>query len=624
MDDFSELAKKIRMEKIDKKEIQKLKQETVKNEREKNKKKKSILIIQKFIRGFLSRKKFNIKMNDINTKTIVEYLQEKHKKYIMENADKVISFYLNLYLNSKKKYNDKILDGYKNYCSDLIKATYLSYKIRKKLKPIRDLIKTKKQIISKYVAGYKIRMILRSNSIQNILVEIANIKFILKSNNENTDNLEENLKNRLPKLFYSFYETFYDLKYTGLWIEQPKTENFWYLQYFSLIYKDNPKYAIEHNKFSTNKKNNLEKSKINFEEKNSMNLNNNNNNIQFNNDERPIKPMKNNFDMNLNKENEDLNNNLQNNNKTNNAYEDYDNKPIGGKKINYNEMFGDGEDNNNLNQNNKTTKKKIKKNTNKKPKYDARKAIEEAKAKEAKEGKKEKKSEFREFLKEMKKLAKEEKQGKLDSKNNVLKSNENLNSQGGFGGSSDFASSQQVTEENKPEERKNRKKPTKEIELRRKLHELERSPPPKLNIKNIKSKVGSLNGISIKKNNNNNKTNSRSPGRATMNKRNMKSLNKKGNKDSSNKNNINIKSIKKTGFNEETIFKKINNIQREVNKLSNFFNLNSYFEKKDKNMQKYKKIPYIKPDCSYIKSYSNNIYGKIIDQINKQYDEIKN
>ena len=96
MDDFSELAKKIRMEKIDKKEIQKLKQETVKNEREKNKKKKSILIIQKFIRGFLSRKKFNVKMNDINTKTIVEYLQEKHKKYIMENADKVISFYLNL------------------------------------------------------------------------------------------------------------------------------------------------------------------------------------------------------------------------------------------------------------------------------------------------------------------------------------------------------------------------------------------------------------------------------------------------------------------------------------------------------------------------------------------------
>ena len=622
MDDFSELAKKIRMEKIDKKEIQKLKQETVKNEREKNKKKKSILFIQKMIRGYLSRKKFNVKMNDINTKTIVEYLQEKHKKYIMENADKVISFYLNLYINSKKKYNDKILDGYRNYCSDLIKATYLSYKIRKKLKPIRDLIKTKKQIISKYVAGYKIRMILRSNSIQNILVEIANIKFILKSNNENTDNLEENLKNRLPKLFYSFYETFYELKYSGLWIEQPKTENFWYLQYFSLIYKDNPKYSIEHNKFSTNKKNNIDKSKIiNFDENrplNQMNLNNN----QFSNDERPIKPMKNsvNFEMN----NEELNekNFNQQNNKPTNAYEDYDNKPIGGKKINYNEMFG-GEENNNLNQNNKQTKKKIKKNNNvKKPKYDARKAIEEAKAKEAKEGKKEKKSEFREFIKEMKKLAKEEKQGKLDTSKNLLKSNENLNNQGGGFGSS-VASSQQITEENKTEERKNRKQPTKEIQLRRKLHELERSPPPKLNIKNIKSKIGSLNGITIKKHTN--KTKSRSPGRATMNnKRNMKSLNKKDNKESSNKNNINIKRVKKTGFNEETIFKKINNIQREVNKLSNFFNLNSYFEKKDKGMQKYKKIPYIKPDCSYIKTYSNNIYGKIIDEINKQYDEIKN
>ena len=47
MDDFSELAKKIRMEKIDKKEIQKLKQETEKNKREKKKKKKNNLIIKK-------------------------------------------------------------------------------------------------------------------------------------------------------------------------------------------------------------------------------------------------------------------------------------------------------------------------------------------------------------------------------------------------------------------------------------------------------------------------------------------------------------------------------------------------------------------------------------------------
>ena len=223
----------------------------------------------------------------------------------------------------------------------------------------------------------------------------------------------------------------------------------------------------------------------------------------------------------------------------------------------------------------------------------------------------------------MKKLAKEEKQGKLDSsasKNNPIKSNGNLNS--------DLVqNSQQTTEENKPEERKNRKKPTKEIELRRKLHDLERSPPPKLNIKNVKSKIGSLSGVSVKKknNNNNNMLKQNSP-RNTMNKRNMKSKGKKNNtKDSSDKNNINIKSIKKTtGFNEESLLKQINNIQREVNQLSNNFNLNVYFQKKDKEMQKFKKIPFIKPDCSYIKTYSNNVYGKIIAQINKQYDEIKN
>ena len=69
----------------------------------------------------------------------------------------------------------------------------------------------------------------------------------------------------------------------------------------------------------------------------------------------------------------------------------------------------------------KLSQKKIIRNKNsppKKPVYDSRKAIEEAKLKEAKEGKKEKPSAFREFVREMKKISAEEKSGNINNNSN--------------------------------------------------------------------------------------------------------------------------------------------------------------------------------------------------------------
>ena len=60
----------------------------------------------------------------------------------------------------------------------------------------------------------------------------------------------------------------------------------------------------------------------------------------------------------------------------------------------------------------------------KKPVYDARKAIEEAKLKEAREGKKEKPSAFREFLREMKKITAEEKNQHNETTTDNVKKNE--------------------------------------------------------------------------------------------------------------------------------------------------------------------------------------------------------
>ena len=77
---------------------------------------------------------------------------------------------------------------------------------------------------------------------------------------------------------------------------------------------------------------------------------------------------------------------------------------------------------------NANKKKIIKKNSpKKKPVYDARKAIEEAKLREAKEGKKEKPSAFREFLREMKKISAEEKAQHNETNNNIDKEKEKDN-----------------------------------------------------------------------------------------------------------------------------------------------------------------------------------------------------
>ena len=268
-----------------------------------------------------------------------------------------------------------------------------------------------------------------------------------------------------------------------------------------------------------------------------------------------------------------------------NKYIDYDNRPCGGgskniyaiqnsgeipkekldrnerplagqKKIDYNAMFGDenmefeGDPFGGAKQFESNNKDKVK-NVNlhksttikKKPVYDARKAIEEAKQKEAKEGKKEKPSAFREFLREMKKISAEEKiqhnetntdnikndkkvkiKNKNEKNNNNLELNtesninksknkekrniENLNTEEkiqkksnqekkvNFNSENNEEKSDNLDEKDNVSKRRyrggtlpNKAAETKEIALRRKFHELEKAPAPVLNIKGIKSRI---------------------------------------------------------------------------------------------------------------------------------------
>lgn len=149
-----------------------------------------------------------------------------------------------------------------------------------------------------------------------------------------------------------------------------------------------------------------------------------------------------------------------------------------------------------------SNQKKIIKNKNsprKKPVYDARKAIEEAKLREAKEGKKEKTSAFREFVKEMKKMSAEEKAGQAqtnENNQNIINNNNNSNNNipkiKKYGRDDLPIKKNNYIDDNlnynnnegqEPQEPKAKKIPirgrnmeTKDQIMRRKLHELERSP----------------------------------------------------------------------------------------------------------------------------------------------------
>ncbi len=77
-DSFSQLAKTIRLNKINKKEIQKIKREIIDDKVYKIIKNDMAIKIQKIIRGILYRKQFSILLDEINKETIINYLYEKN------------------------------------------------------------------------------------------------------------------------------------------------------------------------------------------------------------------------------------------------------------------------------------------------------------------------------------------------------------------------------------------------------------------------------------------------------------------------------------------------------------------------------------------------------------------
>ena len=415
-------------------------------------------------------------------------------------------------------------------------------------------------------------------------------------------------------------------------------------------------FPVDHSYNTNNSNNNKKSSPKKKIKRNNINKNANIYNNK-NEEEKQIINQDNIDDNNIYSKNNINNNYISNNNKN---YSSYDERPIGGNKIDYNAMFDDG---NNLEQDgfgganqqiniNNNKKKIIKKNSpRKKPVYDARKAIEEAKLREAKEGKKEKPSAFREFVKEMKKLSAKEKEGKINENspklshkssklNNHIKEDIPIKANNYIEENNDNNNNDENQEIQNKEKRipiHKRKPETRDMIMRKKLHQLEQSPPPMLNIKGIKSKIecwGPSNDTKKQKNSKNNfeKENKRITNINKKNNINIDSkddinniynISKKESEMSNNNKNkeVDIKKIEEKL--KKNALKKLNKIEDQINRIDNEFNLDTYFKEKEKKMEEFGKIPYIKKEYNYVQRYSNDIYTRLARQLISMYQELK-
>ena len=228
-DSFSRLASQLRRNKINKNEIKKIKREIIDGKVLNIIKIDMAIKIQKHIRGFMYRKKYKIFLDKINTEMIIDYLYEKKLTRIKSDYKNIISMHILNYIEYIREEKEKI-NLKKKESIDKIKATMKGIIFRKNFKNQLSSLNSIKEVLEKYIIGYKIRLILRSNNIQSLLIDIANIKYSLnnidKLNDVNNTQKEKELKTKLNKNINLFYFTFYQMKENSNWISQTKIKTF--------------------------------------------------------------------------------------------------------------------------------------------------------------------------------------------------------------------------------------------------------------------------------------------------------------------------------------------------------------------------------------------------------------
>ena len=256
-DSFSRLAKQIRRSKINKNEIKKIKREIIDKKVLNIIKIDMAIKIQKHIRGFIYRKKYYKNfLEQKNTEIIIDYLYQKKLERINSDYKNIISLHILNYIqyirNEKEKLNLKKINSI-----ELIKATMRGIIFRKNFKSQKSTLTDIKSKIEKYIMSYKIKLILRSNNIQSLLIDIAKIKYSLnsldKSNQNNSQKIKE-LTTKLNKNINLFYFTFYQMKENSNWISQTKISEPWLKKYLSIINKNKNIFVKKKSIYSNQKK----------------------------------------------------------------------------------------------------------------------------------------------------------------------------------------------------------------------------------------------------------------------------------------------------------------------------------------------------------------------------------
>ena len=69
--------------------------------------------------------------------------------------------------------------------------------------------------------------------------------------------------------------------------------------------------------------------------------------------------------------------------------------------------------------------------------------------------------------------------------------------------------------------------------------------------------------------------------------------------------------------------KKLSKIENQINRIEAGFNLENYFKEKERKMNEYGQIPYIKKEYNYVKKYSNEVYTSLVTHLMAQYLDLK-
>ena len=88
-----------------------------------------------------------------------------------------------------------------------------------------------------------------------------------------------------------------------------------------------------------------------------------------------------------------------------------------------------------------------------------------------------------------------------------------------------------------------------------------------------------------------------------------------------NKKEVDLKKIEEKM--KKNALKKLIKLEGQINKIDIEFNLDVYFKEKEKKMEEFGQIPYIKKEYNYVKRYSNEIYTRLSKQLISMYQELK-